>query len=330
MRAALETAGVTLDITCDLPWVSRLLNECCGSALSKAQPGVAAAEESLRIHIETSAEPFPTVGLSPITRGAWGGDAEVVLHDVCTSGFDLHLQVENGRATATYRWRPPARSHAAAWLLRSRFHLLARSVLLHYPAMWWASTRGAVPLHAPACTTAGSVVLLAGAPGVGKTTLLLQELADGASAVSDNLTVSDGRDVWGVVEPIRIEGEEGRRMPHGRRETTLAGRVSSLRPQFVVVVRRGIGATAAVRRCSPDDAARTLVASTYMAGELRRYWALAATLSTATQVGEVHPPIALVAAHLTRHLPCIEITLPAVPGARLADLVGRKETSTCA
>jgi hypothetical protein len=330
MRATLDTAGVTLDIASELPWVSRLLAECCGTALSVRDPGSSAPGDALRIHIETSAEPFPTVGLSPITRGAWGGDAEVVLQDVCTAGFDLRLRVVDGRATATYRWRPPTRSHAAAWLLRSRFHLLVRSVLLHYPAMWWASTRGVVPLHAPACTTAGSVVLLAGAPGVGKTTLLLKELADGATAVSDNLTVSDGREVWGVVEPIRIEGGEGRRMPHGRRETTLPGRVGSLIPEFVAVVRRGLGSTAAVRRCGSAEAARTLVASTYMAGELRRYWAFAATLSAATGVGEVHPPIALIAADLARHLPCIEITLPAVPGPRLADLVGRTETTTCA
>lgn len=330
MRATVHTAGVTLDVASDLPWVSRLLAECCGTELSGPDPRRLAQGDALHIQIETSAEPFPTAGLSPITRGAWGGDAEVVLQDVCTAGFDLRLRVAGGQATAEYRWRPPARSHAAAWLLRSRFHLLARSVLLHYPAMWWASTRGLAPLHAPACTAAGGVVLLAGAPGAGKTTLLRKELAGGGTAVSDNLTVSDGRAVWGVVEPIRVEGGTGRRMPHGRRETSLPGRVNSLVPDVVAVVRRGVGATAVVRRCGSAEAARTLVASTYMAGELRRYWGFAATLSKSTGLGEVHPAISAIAADLTRRLPCIEITLPSVPGPRLAELVGRAETTTCA
>ncbi len=330
MQAVVDTAGVRVAVNSALPWVDRLLAECCGSELREVGAGVDGTHDALHINIETSAKPFDTSGLAPLTRGAWSGEAEVVMLDVCTSGFDLRLTVHDGRATATYRWRPPVTSHAAAWILRSRFHLLVRSVLLHYPAMWWSSTRGAVPLHAPACTTAGSTALLAGPPGVGKTTLLLQEVADGARAISDNLSVTDGRDCWGVVEPIRVEGGGGRRMPHGRREMLLAQRAHSLAPDLVVVVRRGRAQVAQVRPCSASAAARTLVASTYMAGELRRYWAFAATLSTATGCGDVHPPIVEIAAALTRRLPCVEITLPAVRGTRLAELVGPLETTTCA
>jgi hypothetical protein len=330
MRAVVETAGVRVAVDSALPWVDRLLVECCGSELSEVRAGVDRTHDELHIKVEASAKPFDTTGLTPLTRGASSGDAEVVMRDVCTSGFDLRLHVHDGRATATYRWRPPATSHAAAWLLRSRFHLLVRSVLLHYPAMWWASTRGAVPLHAPVCTTAGSIALLAGPPGVGKTTLLLQEVAHGARAISDNLSVTNGRECWGVVEPIRVEGGEGRRMPHGRRETMLRQRAGSLAPDLVVVVQRGGARVAHMRTCSASAAARALVASTYMAGELRRYWAFAATLSIATGSGEVHPPIADIATALTRRLPCVEITLPAVRGTRLAELVGQLETTTCA
>jgi hypothetical protein len=330
MRAALHTAGVLVGVDSALPWVDRLLAECCGNELSRVGTGADRAYDELHIQVETSAEPFDTSGLTPLTRGAWGGDAGVVIHDVCTSGFDLRLSVSDGRATAAYRWRPPATSHLAAWMLRSRFHLLVRSVLLHYPAMWWASTRGAVPLHAPACTTGGAVALLAGPPGVGKTTLLLTELANGARAISDNLSVTDGRECWGVVEPVRVEGGDGRRMPHGRREVALKHRVSSLVPDLVVVVRRGDGRAAELRGCDASIATSALVASTYMAGELRRYWAFAATLSIGTGFGDVHPPITSVASSLTHRLPCVELTLPSVRGTRLAELVAPVETTTCA
>ena len=67
-------------------------------------------------------------------------------------GFDLRLRCGPEGVELTYRWRPPARDRAAAWALRSRFHLLARAVLMQYPALWWAGTRGRAPLHASACT----------------------------------------------------------------------------------------------------------------------------------------------------------------------------------
>jgi hypothetical protein len=330
MHAYVDTAGVRLVVDSALPWVDRLLRECCGSELREVGAGAGATHDALHVNVETSAKPFDTSGLAPLTRGAWSREAEVVMLDVCSSGFDVHLAMRDGVPTASYRWRPPVTSHAAAWVLRSRFHLLVRSVLLHYPAMWWSSTRGAVPLHAPACTVAGLTALLAGPPGVGKTTLLLQEVADGARAISDNLSVTDGRECWGVVEPIRVEGGGGRRMPHGRSEKSLSNRVCSLTPDIVVVVRRDGGQVARVRPCSASTAAQALVASTYMAGELRRYWAFAATLATATGWSDVHPPIAAMAGALTAGLPCVEITLPAVRGTRLAELLNPLETTSCA
>jgi hypothetical protein len=58
-----------------------------------------------------------------------------------------------------------------------------------------------------------------------------------------------------------------------------------------------------------------------MAGELRRYWALAATLTAATGLGPPHPPIGAVADAFVSRLSCLELVLPAGPGSRLADLL---------
>ena len=53
--------------------------------------------------------------------------------------------------------------------------------------------------------------------GVGRSTLLLAS-SGGSRATADNLAVGDGTTVWGLVEPVRVEGGGGRRMPHGRHE----------------------------------------------------------------------------------------------------------------
>src|SRR6266581_2801590 len=69
---------------------------------------------------------------------------------------------------------------------------------------------------------------------------------------------------------------------HGRREYALPGRVPSLEPDRLVVLRRANGSRASAGPLSSAEAARELVAGTYMAGELRRYWTFAGTLALAT------------------------------------------------
>jgi hypothetical protein len=58
-----------------------------------------------------------------------------------------------------------------------------------------------------------------------------------------------------------------------------------------------------------------------MAGELRRYWPLAASLAAATGQGPSAPGIEVVADRLASRLPCLELTLPVRPGPRLAAML---------
>jgi hypothetical protein len=336
MRAWLDTAGVRVRLECAVPWVARLIAECCGEALQNGTPDLDSDPETLDVCVEPSREAFDTRHMTVLTRSAWAGDGEVVIRDVCTSGFDLRLSVAD-RPTAVFRWRPPRTTLGASIALRSRFHLLVRAALLQYPAMWLASTRGAAPLHAPVCTVGSATALLAGAAGAGKSTLLLREVAAGGTATSDNLCVSDGAQCWGLVEPVRVEAAPsgdtatlGRRMPHRRREMPMPGRVPCLVPDLVVVLRRESGAVPAVQAASWQSAARALSAGTYMAGELRRYWPFAATLAAGTGRGPVHPPVSEVAARLTRRVPCIEVTVPSGSTMRLRDLLGSTAPSACA
>src|SRR6266566_3698127 len=258
MRALLHTAGERLAIECDLPWVADLIEESAGVELVKR----GSTSSSIRIRIEAGRGPFDVRGWVPLTRGAWHRDGRIVMEDPCTAGFDMLASCEEDGARFTFRWRPNPRSRAAGLALRSRFRLLARAVLVQYPAMWWAGAHGRAPLHASAFSTGAVTPLLAGPGGVGKSTLLFRELAEGATAVGDNLCVADGSTMWGLVEPLRIDGGPGRRMPHGRREAPFPRRVREQVPDRVVVVRRGSAERPVVRACEPDAAARWLTAGT--------------------------------------------------------------------
>jgi hypothetical protein len=321
MNASLETGGERLQITCAIPWVGELIEEAAAGELQRDDHHPA----SVVVNVESSSQAFDTRSWEPLTRGAWKQQSEVVIEDACSSGFDVRLLGTRAVTEFTFRWRPRLSGRAASTLLRTRFILLARAVLLQYPALWRASLRGRAPLHASACTMGDQKVLLAGPGGVGKSTLIAQELAAGGSAISDNLCVSDGITAWGVVEPIRIEGGTGRSMPHGRVEALLPGRLDSLTPNLIAVIRRGQDDLAGIESCGMDSVARSLVTGTYMAGELRRFWAYAATLSAGTELGPSHAPVEAIAQQLAARMPAVEIVLPRRPGMRLADLLNRVE-----
>ncbi|HET6875923.1 MAG TPA: hypothetical protein VFH38_00185 [Jatrophihabitans sp.] len=338
MDATLTQAGARMLVECRVEPFDQLISEACGPALvtrAAAPPGDRQpGEPDIHLVVDRRTDAFDLAGWQPLTREAYHHDGKVVLHNACGSGFDLRVTVSPSLSSARIRlearYRPPTRERLAAYGLRSRFHLLARAVLLQYPALWVAGTRGRAPLHAAAVRLDSGVALLAGPGGVGRSTMLLQALSRGAVACSDNLCVSDGKVVHGLVEPVRIEGAGGRRMPHGRGERSLPGRVDSLVPDRVVVLRRAAGRPTTLAPLPGPRAAEALVAGTYMAGELRRYWPFAATLTYGTRRGPVHPPIAAAAAALGR-LPSVEITLGDRPvptlGELLADAALRTEVS---
>jgi hypothetical protein len=323
MQRVVTTVGEAVEVETGARWVSALLAESLGS-----QGDEASASGSLRIQVEDARRPFDSHGWTFLTRGVWVRDHAMLMRDVCTSGFDALLEWRSQEAEFTFRWNPPRRTRAANLALRSRFHLLARAALLQYPALWWAGTRGRVPLHAPSYARRQLTPLLAGPSGVGKTTLMARELADGACAVSDNLCVGDGTRVWGLVEPMRAEHFAGRRMPHGRREGDLPNRVGVLTPDRVIVLRRGRGQSVEVRPVDAEVAARVLTTGTYMAGELRRYWPFAATLAAATGLGPAHPPVVEVARSFASRLPCLEVALPKEGGLRLSDVLAAESRPT--
>jgi hypothetical protein len=329
MRALLATGGEVVGLDSELPWVdARLLEAADGMALT-GQDLDRGPTPTMQVVVEESHEPFDTGGWAQLSRDAWARDGQVVVRDVVTSGFDLWLQGPDAVGLDaipefTFRWRPSARTRVAAVLLRGRDRLLVRAALLQYPTLWVASCRGRAPVHASCITghTAGPA-LLAGPSGVGKTTLVEAETERGGWAATDNLGVSDGSTVWGVVEPMRSEAGHGKAAPHGRREGRLPRRARALRPTTVVALRRG--PVTAVDELEPADAARTLVAATYAAGELRRYWPLHALLALGTGTGPAHPPVQQVADSVAHRSACHSVQLDHVRGVCLGDLLDGKD-----
>ncbi|MEU6372887.1 hypothetical protein [Streptomyces sp. NPDC046909] len=305
MHAHLIQAGERLLLDCPSTQLSRLLVEGGAGAWRPGGP------DSTDVHVEVQPRhgPFDVRGWTPLTRGGYTRDGAVVLGNACGSGFDLRLTADARQLRVEARWHPPARERLAARLLRSRFHLLARATLLQYPALWWAGCRGRVPVHASAVTVGSAVPLLAGPGGTGRSTLVLGAVTAGGHACSDNLCVTDGRAVHGLVEPMRIRDGGGRRMSYGRTERPLPGRVDTLRPDRLVVLRRTGSGRPAVRPLDPVQAARSLVTGTYLAGELRRYWSFSAALALGTGRGPAHPPITATALEIARRLPTLELTL---------------------
>jgi hypothetical protein len=304
---AVNTAGERIVVDCAMPWLMSLLTDSTGGELADSD-GFGA---TIRLDIERGNEPFSPAGWTLIGRDSWAFGSAVLIADACSSGFDLQVEPRGDVLHVTARYRPSARTRAANMALGKRFRLLAAQTLLHYPALWWASVHGRVPLHVSVTSDAETITMIAGPGGVGKSTLLCAGLSRGEIATADNICACDGNEAHGLAEPLRVTGGPSRATTyHGRSEHPLPSRVPFLRPDQLVVLRRSLGSeTTSVSELPPAQAARALVTGTYMAGELRRFWAFAATLALGTGIGPSHPDVSGIAALLAARLPCLELTV---------------------
>jgi len=261
----------------------------------------------------------------PLGRGIWVDRGVVRFRSACASGVDLSVRASDETVEVAADWQPTAKEAVLHGLLRHRARLLAADVVLHYPAMWRAGWRGRAPLHAAALVVRDRGVLVVGPSGVGKTTLARAEVAAGASLVSDNLVVCDGETVWGVLEPIRAEDGDGPRTTHGRRLVSVGQRPTRHTSVDLVLVLRRDGVRTSRRTLTPSEAAREIVASTYAAGELRRYWGFTAALAAGTGRGPAHPDVGRVAEQVCAGATCLELHLGDRPVARIGDVIDTLE-----
>lgn len=320
------SGGELVRADADLGWAGRLVARAAGgsaaplAAVADARPDAGDdAEPTVRIHIQATTRAFARSNMRPVARGAYSDGEQTVLIDAAGSGFDLLVRA--GRELeVTARYRPRVAIRTANLVLAERFALLVGQVLVHYPVLWRAGWRRRVPLHASVLRLASGTLMLAGPGGVGKSAVLMRALADGATATTDNLCCADNTSCFGLAEPLRTDAlaAHGRRTSHGRVELPLVGREPSMRPERLIVLERGL--VTEIESIRPAEASRGLVAGTYAAGELRRYWAFCATLALATGRGPAHPPLSEIATRYAERMPCLRLRLG--PGATisLADL----------
>lgn len=230
------------------------------------------------------------------------------------------------------------RDRAKRWLNRRRLPDLRRRrfttllyYLVYYPCWWWLEqTRDVHPIHAAGVRLGDGVILLAGASGVGKSTLAVALASlPGARLLSDSFVLHNGSDVLPVREPVLLDdwsrnwlgaaaGElepvdaqygldrSGYHLPAGR----LA---EGGRAQVLVFPRRAPAPS--LRRLTSDEAHHRLSAADLIVNDLRRYWAFAAILEQMAPAGlmarrEAH------LARLTADVPCYEIGLTAEMSSR--------------
>jgi hypothetical protein len=308
MPTYVTTGGETLEIADGAPgWASELIEETVGGSPRPSTTTPA----TVRLAVEESSAPFSRDGMHVITRGTYGDGTRVLLTDACSSGFDLLAETADEMLTVRARYRPALKTRGANIVLSSRFRLLVGQTLVHYPVLWRAGWRGRVPLHVSVVGTASLTALLAGPGGVGKSTFVRSAIARGARATADNLCCADASTCYGVAEPMRTDaaddGRGGRSTSHGRVSVPFEGRVEALKPDRLVVLSRG--PKTAISEIGPEEAASVLVAGTYAGGELRRYWAMAATLALGTGRGPAHPAITEVAHSYSEALPCFRVSI---------------------
>jgi len=249
-------------------------------------------------------------------RCTWN-DSRLTVHG------DFHYRL--GNSPLSDRLRRLRRWSQRTELRQRRFTTLLY-YLVYYPCWWWLEqTRDLHPIHAGAVATDGGAIVLAGASGVGKSTLAVAlAMSPGTRLLSDSFVLQHGDDVWAVREPILldawsrhwlgtaadqlhvIEGcfglkRRGYQMPMQR--TAEAGRVALL-----LFPRRA--SEPYVRRIPAAHAHHRLSAADLMINDLRRYWAFAAVLEQLHLSGlaarrEAH------LARLVADTPCYEIGLSA-------------------
>ena len=89
---------------------------------------------------------------------------------------------------------------------RNSFYFELLYQLVYYPAFWVLMGSGISILHGGGVQTAGKGIVMAGAQGTGKSTLLATLLAEsGSKFISDNILFFDEKTVSPCHEPVRID-----------------------------------------------------------------------------------------------------------------------------
>lgn len=248
-------------------------------------------------------------GYERVCRGVWAGPRDVVWEEVpFLPGMRIRMTRASGRVEIEAAYAPPSsplRSLKRTALVlagraapRERFYFEIMYQLVYYPLFYLLRRRAIFPMHAGAAVVDGRCVVVAGAQGTGKSTLVAQLLARGGSAfLSDNILLHDRERVYPCHEPLRLDTGMLARMTHlagllepldvpvplGRRAFNVARRAygESASPDVVIVPRLSAAATA-LRPLSPGAVVDRVRSFDVLADEIRSFEVFAAAFDAGT------------------------------------------------
>jgi len=228
------------------------------------------------------------------------------------------------RTTWRDRLRRVVEARALARRREKRFATLLY-YLVYYPAMWWHETLAdSHPLHAAGVAGERGAMVLAGASGVGKSTLTVALTAAGGRPLSETFLLHRGRDMAAVPEPVLLDEWSRRWLDDGgatlapmpgqfvfdRQGYHLPGHAAQAPAVALVLPRRARPAGAA--QISAAEAHRRISAGHQLVKDMRRYWAFAAAfeqLSADDTARGLMERRERALAALTHDVPCWELRL---------------------
>lgn len=242
-------------------------------------------------------------GYERVCRGVWSGPRDVVWEEVpFLPGMRIRMKRGSVPLAIEAAYAPPAsprralaktaRALAGRAAPRERFYFEIMYHLVYYPLFYLLRGRGIPPMHAGAAVAGGRCIVVAGAQGTGKSTLIAQMLARSGSAfLSDNILLHDGERVYPCHEPLRLDTGMLARMPHleglleplavpvplGRRAFNVARRAyGAPAPPDVVIVPRLSDAPTALRPIAPGAVVDRVRSFDALADEVRSFDVFAA------------------------------------------------------
>ena len=275
-------------------------------------------------------------GYDKVCRGVYAGERGVVWNDVpFLPGLRVTFPAAGERMSVEAIYAPPRSmlrslkrtalrlaGHAAP---RELFYFEIMYNLVYYPVFWRLRRRGIFPMHGAGIVTGERAIVVAGAQGTGKSTLVAQLLAGGGSAfLSDNILLRDRDRVYPCHEPLRIDTGMLARMPHletllepldvpvplGRRAFNVARRVyrESAAPDVVLVPRMSRAATG-LRPIAREAVMDRMREFNMLADEVRSFEVFASVLGAATGAAGVRDEDTRALEALLSHARCFELTI---------------------
>jgi len=271
-----------------------------------------------------------------VCRGVYAGGKGVVWNDVpFLPGLRMTFARSGERMIVEAVYAPPRSTlrslkRAALRLAgraapRERFYFEIMYNLVYYPVFWRLRRRGIFPMHGAGIAALGRAIVVAGAQGTGKSTLVAGLLAGGDSSfLSDNILLYDRDRVYPCHEPLRIDTETLARMPRletmldpvdvpvplGRRAFNVARRfyLESASPDVVLVPRLSRGATGLrpIARGAVMDRVREF---NTLADEIRSFDVFASVLGAGTGAAGVRGEETRALDALLSRARCFELTM---------------------